>query len=249
MNTSAATHKLAWFFILYIMAGLAVMGQKASPPLSVDGIALAIVYDTSGSMLDQVKDGSGQMVPKYRIASRALVAITDRLQALAAATPKEKPCPIHSGLIVFDGDNATAAVKFGPFDPQTMVNWLKTFSHPQGSTPLGEAVRLAGQTVLSSNLTRKHVLILTDGVNTRGADPAAVIPRLVQSAGQRSTTISFHFVAFDVDAQAFTRVKKLGATVVAAADEKQLNTQLEFILEEKILLEAETPPNASEKKK
>jgi hypothetical protein len=36
-------------------------------------------------------------------------------------------------------------------------------------------------------------------------------------------------------------LKKLGATVVSAADEKQLNAQLEYILQRKILLEDEEP--------
>ncbi len=38
-----------------------------------------------------------------------------------------------------------------------------------------------------------------------------------------------------------TGPKKAGVTVVGAADEKQLGQQLEFILEEKILLEKEAP--------
>ena len=37
-------------------------------------------------------------------------------------------------------------------------------------------------------------------------------------------------------------VKKLGATVVGASDEAQLESQLEFILQKKILLEDEEPP-------
>ena len=49
-------------------------------------------------------------------------------------------------------------------------------------------------------------------------------------------------MAFDVDAKQFSVVKKLGATVVGAADENQLNTQLQFILQKKILLEDEEPP-------
>jgi len=51
-----------------------------------------------------------------------------------------------------------------------------------------------------------------------------------------------HFIAFDVDAKVFASVKKQGATVVSASDEKQLNSQLEFILQKKILLEDEEPP-------
>ena len=50
------------------------------------------------------------------------------------------------------------------------------------------------------------------------------------------------FVAFDVNANVFAPLKKLGVTVVGAADEKQLKSQLEFILEEKILLEKEPAP-------
>jgi hypothetical protein len=40
----------------------------------------------------------------------------------------------------------------------------------------------------------------------------------------------------------FSPVKKLGATVVSAANESQLNTQLDYILQRKILLEEEEVP-------
>jgi hypothetical protein len=65
---------------------------------------------------------------------------------------------------------------------------------------------------------------------------------LKEQALQKGTGISTHFVAFDVDAKVFAPVKKLDATVVAAADEKQLDTQLQFILQQKILLEEEETP-------
>ena len=86
------------------------------------------------------------------------------------------------------------------------------------------------------------MLVITDGINTAGPDPASVMPRLMQLAEQKRTTLSVHFVAFDVNAKVFEGVKKLGATVVSAADEAQLNRQLEFILQKKILLEDEEPP-------
>ena len=68
-------------------------------------------------------------------------------------------------------------------------------------------------------------------------------------ADAKGTSISTHFVAFDVDAKVFDPVKKLGATVVGASDERQLNTQLEFIFEKKILLEEEEPKPAETKPK
>ena len=83
---------------------------------------------------------------------------------------------------------------------------------------------------------------ITDGINTVGPDPAAVMPRLTQLAAQKQNRLSVHFVAFDVNAKVFDGVKKLGATVVGASDEAQLESQLEFILRKKILLEDEEPP-------
>jgi hypothetical protein len=95
---------------------------------------------------------------------------------------------------------------------------------------------------LDSPLGHKHILIITDGINTAGPTPATVLPRLKQQAAQQGTSFSVHFVAFDVDAKVFDAVKKQGATVVAAADEKQLNSQLQYILQQKILLEEEESP-------
>jgi hypothetical protein len=99
--------------------------------------------------------------------------------------------------------------------------------------------------VLGSNLTRKHVLVVTDGMNTAGPDPASVLPGLKKDAARKGASLGVHFVAFDVAAKVFDPVKKLGATVVGAADAPQLNAQLEFILEKKILLEDEEPPPAT----
>ena len=121
------------------------------------------------------------------------------------------------------------------------VSWTGVTA-PNGGTPLGNALTMAGRAVLNSGLTRKHVLIITDGENTIGPKPDVTLAALQQEAGQKQTGVSVHFVAFDVDAKVFAGVKRLGATVVGASNENQLNTQLEFILEKKILLEDEEPP-------
>src|SRR5882762_3152557 len=48
-----------------------------------DGIAVAIVYDTSGSMRQAVRAANNKMSPKYVIANRALASIIDRIQTFA----------------------------------------------------------------------------------------------------------------------------------------------------------------------
>jgi von Willebrand factor type A domain len=207
-----------------------------------EGVALAIVYDTSGSMKEQVRDRTGKPTPKYVIANRALEDIAARVGTFATRAGPGPRRKVHAGLFVFEGGGARQAVKFGPFDGVALKNWAQRFSAPGGGTPLGNALKKAGQAVLDSGLTRKHVLVITDGINTAGPDPATVLARLKQLAEQKQSTLSVHFVAFDVNAKVFDGVKKLGATVLGASDEAQLNGQLEIILEKKILLEDEEPP-------
>jgi hypothetical protein len=240
-NSSGAKMKL--IPSLAVLAALAAPSWgAASPAASQEGVALAIVYDTSGSMKDPVLDANNQPAPKYLIANRALIAIAKQIQAFATNTPVGSPRQIHTGLFVFQSPNARQAIKFGPFDAEAIQNWARNFSTPTGATPLGNALDAAAQTVLKSPLSRKHVLIITDGLNTVGPGPASVMRQLTQQAAQGQTGLSVHFVAFDVDAKQFEAVKKLGATVVGAANEKQLNSQLDYILQKKILLEEEEPP-------
>jgi len=222
---------------------LALTGPRATLlNAAEEGVALAIIYDTSGSMKEPVPDESGSPAPKYIIANRALRAVANRLQAFATNTAASGPHTIDTALFVFQGESAREVIKLGPLDAPALQNWAARFSSPNGNTPLGNALSMAGRRVLASPLSRKHVLVITDGMNTAGPTPAVVLPRLKQLAEQAGTSLSVHFVAFDVDAKVFDSLKKQGATVVGAVDEKQLNSQLEFILQRKILLEEEEPP-------
>jgi hypothetical protein len=230
--------------LVTILGALAALsaGPISAFAAAEEGVALAIVYDTSGSMRDTVPDGAGRPAAKYVIANRALESIARRVETFATNAPGPAPRKIYAGLFIFNGNGARAAIPFGPFDAAVLRGWGRKFSNPNGGTPLGTAVNAAAQAVLNSNLTRKHVLVITDGESNLGPDPASVMPELKRQADQRQTGLSFHFIAFDVDAKVFAGVKKLGATVVAASNESQLNTQLEYILAKKILLEDEEPP-------
>ncbi|MDB6123382.1 MAG: hypothetical protein JWQ71_2375 [Pedosphaera sp.] len=238
-NHAIFTRVRGFSMMLAIMVGFALV--SAPDARAEDGIALAIVYDTSGSMKESVPAGSGKYAPKYLIANKALSAIVDRINQFATNAPANAPRKIEAGLYIFHDASATNVVPFGPFNPAAMHTWIKNFSQPTGATPLGNSINVASKAVLGSNLSRKHIVIVTDGNNTSGPKPEVVIPGIKKTAKGTSSDISFHFVAFDVDAKVFEPVKKLGATVVGAADAQQLSTQLEFIFEKKILLEDEEP--------
>jgi hypothetical protein len=219
--------------IILLLAGI----HPATLRGAEEGVAVAIIYDTSGSMKDPVADAAGGTAPKYVIANRALLAVTQQLQAFTTNTVT--PRRLSAGLFIFHGDQAREVVKMGPLDAAAFERWASRFANPHGNTPLGNALTTATRAVLNSPLSRKHVLVITDGLNTIGPAPNAVLPRLKQQAAQQNATFSVHFVAFDVDARQFAPLKQLGATVVGAADEKQLNSQLQFILQQKILLKDE----------
>ena len=217
-------------------------GLSVSRAADEDGVALAIVYDTSGSMGDKVRDSNGNQAPKYVIANRALQAIARHVQSFVTNAPSGNARKVSAGLFVFENKGAKAAIPFGPFNEEAFQSWAKNFKSVTGGTPLGMAVKTASDTVLKSGLTRKHVLVITDGESNVGPDPAVVMTQIKRAAAQGETMVSVHFVAFDVDAKVFEGVKQGGATVLSAANELQLNSQLEFILEKKILLEEEESP-------
>lgn len=234
---------VGWLAVLGGFA-LAIEGPGRCGAAENEGVALAIIYDTSGSMRERVPDANGKPMAKYIIANRALADIARQLDEYQKSSAGGAPRKIDAGLFTFgkSGQGAKEVVKFGPLDTAALRSWASEFSHPDGNTPLGNALRTASKAVLDSDLPHKHVLVITDGINTAGPDPAMVLPRIQRQAQQKQTSVSVHFVAFDVDAKVFDGVKKLGATVVGAADEKQLDSQVQYILQHKILLEEEEPP-------
>jgi hypothetical protein len=201
-----------------------------------DGVALGILYDTSGSMSEQVPNSKGSSSPKYVIANRALLDVVKQIQTYTT-NGSGAPHKVEVGLFIFSQNGAKEAVKFGPFDANAIQNWTTNFSKPTGGTPLGNALRAVSQAVLASPQPHKHVLIITDGMNTVGPDPAGILPLVNRSAEKKQTPLFVHFIAFDVKASVFDGVKKQGASVASAADEKELNSQLDFILKNQILLE------------
>jgi len=221
------------------LASLVLVPARGQGP--DDGLALAIIYDTSGSMKDPVADAHGGLSPKYVIANRALARIAGELEAFRTRDTGGGPRSISAALYTFAPSGGREVIPLGPFHQSDFTNWVAGFHHPDGNTPLGLTMRMAGDRLLDSPITRKHLLIITDGLNTRGPDPSVVLPQLQRRAAREHHTLATHFVAFDVDSRQFKKIREQGATVVGAADEARLNTQLDFILQRQILLEDEEP--------
>jgi hypothetical protein len=218
---------------------LLVLGTLCATALSTraadDDLAVAIVYDTSGSMSAPVKDAEGKATPKFLIANRALENIVSQLEKFSATSPRK----LQVALFTFSLQGAKPAVPLGPFEPGKLRDWIANFKKPDGGTPLGNATAEAARALVAQKASARHVLVITDGQNTIGPAPEKRIAEINQDGMKTGNLVAFHFIAFDVKASIFAAIKKEGATLLSAADEKQLNERLTFVLEEKILLEKE----------
>eukprot|EP01034_Spumella_vulgaris_P015978 gene15978-20413_t len=153
----------------------------ASPPLlhAADvesGIALVVVFDTSGSMNSPVaaKSPNGNRDSKFRAAQRAFGLVIDRLEAFTKS-PAAKPLSV--GVTVFKKQDAAVALPLAPFDAAALRRWLANV-RADSATPLGNALFLAGQELLAAPAASRHLLILTDGANTAGRSPESALAQL-----------------------------------------------------------------------
>jgi len=107
--------------------------------------------------------------------------------------------------------------------------------HADGGTPIGNAMITAKRALDATGVSRRHLLVITDGENTDGYAPDDVTAAI----GRRPETErpSIYFVAFDIDATRFNRVRDAGGLVLGAASGKELGTTLDSLLRGKILIE------------
>jgi len=220
----------AGVLILLLTCCFGAMAQTSIP----GGIAVSIVYDGSGSMGDRVTGADNIQTPKFLIANKAIGSIIRQL----AAFSQEKHVNVQAGLVYFVDGKIHQGI---PLTTLTATNgalftdWARGFRAPAGGTPLGLAIQEAGAQLAGSPNLHKHILVITDGESNAGITPDQAVHKLRTS----TNPIPVYFVAFDVSASVFSKAKSEGATVVSASNESQLNTQINSILGQKILLEAE----------
>src|SRR5215468_11136029 len=101
--------------LVAVLLALTLAALTTPRAIAEEGVAVAIIYDTSGSMKDPVRDQSGRPTSKYVIANRAMVSIAKQIQTFATNSTGGGPRKIEAGVFVFDKNSAREVVKFGPF--------------------------------------------------------------------------------------------------------------------------------------
>lgn len=231
--------------ILALLATVVLACAASAAPAGAPDLAVAIVYDTSGSMKESIVAENGRRAPKFMVANAALGRVAKALEHYARGPQAEAPRQVEAALFTFSGEEAKQVLPLRPLDAKALETWAAGFQTPNGDTPLGKTLRAAAETLLKSKAARKHILVITDGINTKGPKPESVLPPLMKRASASGADLGIHFVAFDVDAKVFAPLRNQGVTIVSAANEQQLNAQLDYIIQKKILLEDEETPQSS----
>lgn len=210
--------------------------RRLTPPAATtwkDGLAAVVLVDVSGSMHDRIKG------ERRRKIEAAQAAANDLVGAFARYAAAHTDIPVVVGIYEFSARQGAPAARqvlpLGPPDPvkaSAAINGMKT----GGGTPIGDAMVDARLALDRSGLARRHLLVVTDGENTDGLDPAFVAKVLEQQPDQQHA--SLYFVAFDVDAEAFAGVKNAGSLLLSAKSGPELAATFDELLSERILVEA-----------
>jgi Mg-chelatase subunit ChlD len=205
-----------------------------------DGIAAAVLMDTSGSMSGSVMDIDGQSKPKIEIARRAAIDCVRQFEEYTRKNPDRK---VLVGIYEFSardkGQSCRQVVRLGPPDSAAAAPAINAMV-PSGGTPIGNAMIQAKLDLDLTGMSRRHILVITDGQNNRGYSPGDVANALSRiPEGERA---SLYFIAFDTGADQFTAVKDAGGLVLAASSGGDLKQTLDFVLTGKILVEQPVAP-------
>jgi len=218
------------------------------PPDNVvrrEGIGVVLLVDTTGSMTERVPDERGGHAAKIEIARRCALNLLRQCDAFARANPDRV---VRVGVSEFsyrsdDRELCRVVIPLGPLDLEAASRAVGKMS-AEGGTPIGTAIITAKKILDASGLTRLHILVVTDGENNVGYEPADVLNAMSLLPAENRAAV--YFIAFDVAAAKFAKVREAGGLVLAATSGKELQQTLDYVLTGKILVEQSEAPKAHE---
>jgi len=197
-----------------------------------DGLAAVVLIDVSGSMK---RDAPGSRDSKIVIARRAA---TDLVEQFAKYADDHPAVPVQLAIFEFSsersGGDVRQVVAMGRPDRASAARAIQGM-RADGGTPIGNAMVTGKRALDATHLSRRHLLVVTDGENTDGFEPGDVARAIEGRPFDERPTL--YFVAFDVEARRFNAVKNAGGFVMEAASGKALGETIDSLLRGKILIE------------
>lgn len=209
------------------------LAPRDTPAAPREGIAAVLLIDASGSMAESIRTQAGPR-PKIDVAREAALVLVRRFDEYAKAHADE---PVVVGVMEFserDPSNVRQVLPLAAPDPESARTRLQRIQ-TGGGTPIGDAIVAAKHGLDQSGMSRRHLLVVTDGENTDGYEPDDVLKAIARRP--ESERPSVYFVAFDIAASRFDGVRDAGGLVLAAANGEELDSTLNSLLSGKILVE------------
>jgi Mg-chelatase subunit ChlD len=197
------------------------------------GVSVAIVLDNSGSMRERA---SGDKRRKFEVAK---IAIERALDATEAALIKRPDYPVNVTLISFS-DGTQTVLEMQPYNRDSVRAAIGRLTRPSGGTAIGDAMDVARQALYKAGTFRKVMLVVTDGENTDGRDPADVAREIFSRS---DGGVGMYFVAFDTDEEKFGFLRTVKGDVVAAQNGAALEASFASLYEGKVLAESTAEPS------
>ena len=145
---------------------------KLAPPRSPEGTAVVLIIDKSSSMEGR----------KIELARLAAIGVVDNL----------RPTDLV-GVLMFD-NSFQWAVTIRKAEDRTLIKRFISGITPDGGTQIAPALTEAFRTILPTNATYKHIVLLTDGISEEGDSM-----ELTKEALLRKVTISTVGLGADVN--------------------------------------------------
>jgi len=196
-----------------VTAAAAEPGATAAPAAVAGDVAVELIFDTSGSMLQQMEGGTRADVAKH--------ALTE---LLTTALPPGTPVALRVFGTTPDSCETSLAVPLGPLDPAAMSAAVAAVPIVDGvRTPLGASLQEVADD-LTGVEGPQIVVLVTDGEETCDGDPEAAIRDLVA----QGVDVHVNIVGFAIDDEAlaaqFAEWAAIGqGRYIDAADAASLN--------------------------
>ena len=205
---------------------------------SVDdfGISVVIAVDVSGSMGDSPRTGGE---PKYKQATKALATVAAYLENM---TKQQKDLKIQVAILKFSNGVKTV-LPITVLDENGLIKLKDAIDPnnfaPDGGTTIGYAIESGSEILAQSGTILNSLIVITDGESNGGPDPEDVITAVYSDRNSATTMdVKVHtssqllsFIGFDVDSSQFYHFHNLGARVMNAGNQTELEDSLKNLLE------------------
>lgn len=205
------------------------------------GISIMIAIDCSDYMAGAANDSPGS-AQKYKIAYESVNQIVGMIKDLYRTVTANKGMTIRLGIMRFS-DKVNVLFNLHEMDDVYFKDIEKIsvrpdVFRPHGSAAIGEAIEEGVEMLVQSGTIAKHLVVITDGTNSAGADPADVLRATTGNRNNKGSKdspvitsgVSVILVGFHGDEARLSTFGEMGSRVMYAGGGSAIAEDLKGVL-------------------